>query len=164
MAANGHHMVTATVTAPGLRFSTQADVLVAHAIDFDTGTVDENPWLWDADHSQSNGVQNRFADGTAHFTYRFPFPSDTTSAHVTLTIDAEYLVQASSDGQNWTTVLREDQPITDGSNKGNQTIDLTPYLPRASNGAKPVYLKVSDSFPNDGWGGRVYHVTANIIE
>jgi Predicted glycosyl hydrolase len=164
MAADGHHMVTATVTAPGLRFSTQADVLVAHAIDFDTGTADETPWLWDADHSQSNGVQNRFADGTAHFTYRFPFPSDTTSAHVTLTIDAEYLVQASSDGQNWTTVLQENQPVTDGSNKGDQTIDLTPYLPPGSNGAKPVYLKVSDAFPDDGWGGRVYHVTANIIE
>jgi hypothetical protein len=27
-----------------------------------------------------------------------------------------------------------------------------------------VYLKVSDSFPNDGWGGRVYHVKANITE
>jgi predicted alpha-1,6-mannanase (GH76 family) len=164
LATDGHHMVTATVTAPGLRFSTQADVLVAHAIDFDTGTVDENPWLFDADGSQSNGVQNRFADGNAHFTYRFPFPSDTTSAHVTLTIDAEYLVQVSTDNQNWTTVLQEAQPVTDGSNKGDQTIDLTPYLGAASNGAKPVYLKVSDAFPNDGWGGRVYHVTANIVE
>lgn len=164
LATDGHHKVTAEVMAAGLHFSAQANVLVAHAIDFDTGTVDESPWLWDADHSQSNGVQNRFADGTAHFTYRFPFPSDTTSAHVTLTIDAEYLVQVSSDGQHWTTVLKEDRPITDGSNKGNQTVDLTPYLPRASNGAKPIYLKVSDAFPNDGWGGRVYHVTANIIE
>ena len=61
-----------------------------------------------ADGSQSNGVQNRFADGNAHFTYRFPFPADTTSAHVTLTIDAEYLVQASSDNEHWTTVLQED--------------------------------------------------------
>lgn len=163
-AADGHHTINATVMAAGLKFSTQADVLVAHAIDFDTGTVNENPWLWDPDHSQSNGVQNRFADGTAHFTYRFPFPSDTTSAHVTLTIDAEYLVQVSNDNQHWTTVLQEMQPVTDGSNKADQTIDLTPYLGAASNGAKPVYLKVSDAFPNDGWGGRVYHVTANIIE
>ncbi|MDQ6647031.1 MAG: glycoside hydrolase family 76, partial [Pseudomonadota bacterium] len=164
LATDGHHKVTADVLAIGLHFSAEADVLVAHTINFDTGTVDENPWLWDADHSQSNGVQNRFADGNAHFTYRFPFPSDTTSAHVTLTIDAEYLVQVSADGENWTTVLREDQPVTDGSNKGDRTIDLTPYLPPASNGAKPVYLKVSDAFPNDGWGGRVYHVRANIVE
>jgi len=163
-ATDGHHRVTANVQAAGLRFTTQADVLVAHRIDFDTGTVDENPWLFDPDHSQSNGVQNRFADGNAHFTYRLPFPSDTTSAQVTLTIDAEFLVQVSSDNENWTTVLKEDRPITDGSNKADRSIDLTPYLGSGADGSKPVYLKVSDSFPNDGWGGRVYHVTANIVQ
>jgi predicted alpha-1,6-mannanase (GH76 family) len=163
-ATDGHHMVTANLMAAGLHFTTQADVLVAHKIDFDTGTVDENPWLFDPDGSQSNGVQNRFADGNAHFTYRFPFPADTTSAQVTLTIDAEFLVQVSADNVHWTTVLQEDRPITDGSNKADRTIDLTPYLGTATDGAKPIYLKVSDSFPNDGWGGRVYHVTANFVE
>jgi len=164
LATDGHHMVTANLMAAGLRFTTQADVLVAHKIDFDTGTADETPWLFDPDGSQSNGVQNRFADGNAHFTYRFPFPADTTSAQVTLTIDAEFLVQVSVDNVHWTTVLQENQPITDGSNKADRSIDLTPYLGAATNGSKPVYLKVSDSFPNDGWGGRVYHVTANIVE
>jgi hypothetical protein len=164
LATDGHHKVTADVMAAGLRFSAEADVLVAHTVNFDTGTVDENPWLWDPDHSQSNGVQNRFADGSAHFTYRFPFPSDTTSAHVTLTIDAEYVVQASADGEHWATVLKEDRRITDGSNKADRTIDLTPYLGAGSDGSKPVYLKVSDAFPDDGWGGRVYHLTANITE
>jgi len=163
-AADGHHGVSANVSAAGLRFSTQADVLIAHAINFDTGTVDENPWLFDPDGSQSNGVQNRFADGNAHFTYRFPLPADTVSAQVTLTIDAEFLVQVSADNVHWTTVLQETRPITDGSNKADRTIDLTPYLGAATNGAKPVYLKVSDAFPNDGWGGRVYHVTANIVQ
>lgn len=163
-ATDGHHMVTVYLKAAGLRFTTQADVLVAHAIDFDTGTVDENPWLFDAGGSQSNGVQNRFADGNAHFTYRFPFPADTSAAHVTLTIDAEFLVQVSQDNANWTTVLQESQPVTDGSNKADRSIDLTPFLGAAVDGSKPVYLKVSDAFPNDGWGGRVYHVTANIVE
>jgi predicted alpha-1,6-mannanase (GH76 family) len=163
-ASDGHHVITASVVAPGLRFTTQADVLVAHTIDFDTGTVDESPWLFDAGGSQSNGVQNRFADGNAHFTYRFPLPADTTSAHVTLTIDAEFLVQASPDNVHWTTVLQEAQPVTDGSNKADRTIDLTPYLGVEADGSKPVYLKVSDAFPNDGWGGRVYHVTAAIAE
>jgi len=163
-ATDGHHMVTANVTAAGLYFNTQADVLVAHKIDFDTGTVDEVPWLFDPDGSQSNGVQNRFADGNAHFTYRFPLPADTTSAQVTLTIDAEFVVQVSNDNAHWTTVLQETRRITDGSNKADRTIDLTPYLGAASNGARPVYVKVSDAFPDDGWGGRVYHVTANIVE
>lgn len=163
-ATDGHHTVTANAFAAGLRFTAQADVLVAHSVDFDTGTAGELPWLFDPDHSQSNGVQNRFADGNAHFTYRFPFPADTVSASVTLTIDAEFVVQVSSDNENWTTVLKEDRPITDGSNKADRSIDLTPYLGSGADGAKPVYLKVSDSFPNDGWGGRVYHVTANIVQ
>ena len=163
-ASDGHHLVTANLMAAGLRFTTQADVLVAHAIDFDTGTVDENPWLFDPDGSQSNGVQNRFADGSAHYTYRFPFPADTTSAQVILTIDAEFLVQVSSDNQHWTTVLQETRRITDGSNKASRSIDLTPYLGAVINGARPIYLKVSDSFPDDGWGGRVYHVAANITQ
>ena len=163
-ATDGHHMVTANVAAAGMNFTTQADVLVAHKIDFDTGTVDETPWLFDPDGSQSNGVQNRFADGNAHFTYRFPFPADTTSAQVTLTIDNEFLVQVSIDNEHWTTVLQQSQPITDGSNKADRTIDLTPYLGAAADGSKPVYLKVSDAFPDDGWGGRVYHVKANIVE
>lgn len=163
-ATDGHHTVTADVSGAGLRFSTEADVLVAHAIDFDTGTVDENPWLYDADGSQSNGAQNRFADGTAHFTYRFPLPADTTSAQVTLTIDAEYLVQVSIDNVNWSTVLKENNPVTDGSNKGDQRIDVTPFLPAATDGARTLYMKVSDALPADGWGGRVYHVKADLVQ
>ncbi|PXV54051.1 Glycosyl hydrolase family 76 [Dyella jiangningensis] len=163
-ATDGHHMLTANLAAAGLSFTTQADVLIAHSIDFDTGTINETPWLFDPDGSQSNGVQNRFADGSAHFTYRFPLPADTSSAQVTLTIDNEFLVQVSNDNANWTTVLQQAQPLTDGSNKADRTIDLTPYLGPASNGARPVYVKVSDAFPNDGWGGRVYHVKAAIVE
>ena len=163
-ATDGHHLVTANLMAAGLRFTTQADVLVAHKIDFDTGTVDENPWLFDPDGSQSNGVQNRFADGNTHFTYRLPFPADTTAANVTLTIDAEFLVQVSNDNQHWTTVLQETRRITDGSNKADRSIDLTPYLGPAANGARPIYVRVSDAFPDDGWGGRVYHVAATIVE
>ena len=162
--ADGHYTLSAYVAGAGLGFAAQADVLVAHKIDFDTGTADELPWLFDPDGSQSNGVQNRFADGHAHFTYRFPLPADTSSAQVTLTIDNEFLVQVSTDNQHWTTVLQETQPVTDGSNKADRSIDLTPYLGVAIDGAKPVYLKVSDAFPDDGWGGRVYHVVANIIQ
>ncbi|NII11129.1 glycoside hydrolase family 76 protein [Oleiagrimonas sp. C23AA] len=163
-AADGHHMVSVDVKAAGLDFTAQADVLIAHDVEFDTGTAAERPWLWDADGSQSNGVQNRFADGGSHFTYRFPFPADTTAAQVTLTIDAEYLVQVSSDGQHWTTLREESQRVTDGSNKTDMTLDLTPYLQADGSGAKPVYVKVSDAFPDDGWGGRVYHVSANFVE
>ncbi len=154
---DGHYAVTATVTAAaGLRFEATADILISHTIDFDTGTAAEDPWLWDADGSQSNGPQNRFADNDHYFVYRFPLPSDTTTAQATLTIDNEFLVQASPDGKQWTPVLTEVQQIHDGSNKADRTIDLSPYL----GPDKAVYVRVSDSFPADGWGGRVYHLSA----
>jgi predicted alpha-1,6-mannanase (GH76 family) len=154
--ADGLHSVTATATSGSLSFSTRSDFLIAHTADFDTGTAAETPWLFDADGSQSNGVQNRFADGHSYFVYRFPFPSDTTSASATLTIDNEFVVQVSGDGQTWTTVATETNPYHDGQNKAARTFDLTPYL----GPDKAGYVRVSDSFPDDGWGGRVYHVTA----
>jgi len=160
-APDGNYAVTAQVTAaPHLSFTATADVLVAHSIDFGTGTAAETPWLWDADGSQINGSQDRFADGTNYFVYRFPFPADTTSAQVVLTIGQEYLVQVSSDGTNWTTVLTEDQQIHDTSNLAPQTIDVTPYLGQS----KTVYVRVGDSFPSDGWGGLVSHVSAPFTE
>ena len=55
-----------------------------------------------------------------------------------------------------TTVLTETRQLHDGENKADQTIDLTPYL----GPDKAAYVRVSDSFPTDGWGGRVYHVSA----
>jgi predicted alpha-1,6-mannanase (GH76 family) len=155
--ADGRYPVTVRATSgPLLAFSTQAEILVARTVDFDTGTAAELPWLFDAGGSQSNGVQNRFADGNAYFVYRFPFPSGTTAATATLTLDNEYAVDVSGDGRQWTTVARETQHAHDGQNKAARTFDLTPYL--ASD--KAAYVRVSDSFPDEGWGGRLYHLSA----
>jgi hypothetical protein len=110
--------------------------------------------LWDADSSQIDGGGNRFADNDHYFVYRFPLPADTTAGTVTLSIDNEFLVQASSDGQHWTTVLTETREIRDGSNKADRTVDIAPFLGTD----KTVYIRVADSFPQDGWGGRVSHV------
>ncbi|GAA4212601.1 glycoside hydrolase family 76 protein [Actinocatenispora rupis] len=157
-AADGHHTVNATVGAdPDLSFQATADILVTHTIDFDTGTPAEQTWIADADGSQSNGVQNRFADNDHYIVYRFPLPADTAHASVTLAIDNEFLVQAGPDGTSWSTVLREDREIHDGSNRADRTVDLTPYL----GPDKAVYVRVADSFPQDGWGGRVAHVSVS---
>ncbi|WP_210414703.1 glycoside hydrolase family 76 protein [Microlunatus elymi] len=155
--ADGHYTVTVEVSAGhGLSFTAQTDVLIASKIDFDAGTAAETPWLYDADGSQSNQAGSRFADGNSHFSYRFPFPADSASAKATLDIDNEYTIEASADGKTWTALAKEDQQIHDGENRAEHTVDLTPYLGID----KVVYLRVGDSFPNDGWGGRMYHLTA----
>ncbi|MGC4942099.1 glycoside hydrolase family 76 protein [Kribbella sp. DT2] len=155
--AAGRYPVTVKATSgPQLAFSTQAEILVARTVDFDTGTAAELPWLSDAGGSQSNGVQNRFADGNAYFVYRFPFPSGTTAASATLTLDNEYVVDVSGDGRQWTTVARETRHIHDSSNKAAHTVDLTPHL----GPDKTAYVRIADSFPDEGWGGRLYHLSA----
>lgn len=156
--ADGRYPVTVKATSgPLLAFSTQAEILVARTVDFDTGTPAELPWLFDAGGSQSNGVQNRFADGNAYFVYRFPFPSGTSAASATLTLDNEYVVDVSGDGRQWTTVARETEHAHDGQNKATRTFDLTPYL----GPDKAAYVRISDSFPDEGWGGRLYHLSAS---
>ncbi len=57
-------------------------------------------------------------------------------------------------------MLTENRQEQDGNNKAARTIDLSSHL-----GAdKAAYVRVADSFPQDGWGGRVYHVSADYTE
>ncbi len=155
---DGSYPVTVTVSArSGLRYTAHAEILVAGTVEFDAGSPQEIPWLWDAGGSGFSGGGSRYADGESYFVYRFPFPAGTTSAEAVVTIDNQYVVDVGPDGESWTNVLTEDEQIRDGSNRADHTIDLTPHL-----GAdKAVYLRVSDAFPEDGWGGGVYHLSAS---
>jgi len=154
---DGSYPLTVTVTSrPGLTWTTRATVQVASVVDFDAGSTQEVAWLWDAGGSGLSQAGSRFADGTSRFVYRFPFPAETTAAEATLTVDNQYVVALSGDGEDWTVVLEEDEEIRDGSNRADHTLDLTPYL----GDDKAVYVRVTDAFPADGWGGGVYHVTA----
>ncbi|MGJ6979467.1 hypothetical protein ACSDQ9_02890 [Aestuariimicrobium soli] len=156
----GDYVVAVVASSRALSWKAVTHVLVARHADFDTGTDDEAPWLFDNHGSGSNGPKNRFADGEAHYTWRFPLPADTTGAKLDLHINNQFVVQVSSDNATWTTVLRETEQIRDASNDAVRTLDLTPYL-AATDGTTPrtVYVKVSDAFPDDGWGGQTSHVT-----
>ncbi|ATO85562.1 hypothetical protein ACWT_6147 [Actinoplanes sp. SE50] len=98
-----------------------------------------------------DGSQARYADGTTSFTYKFTLPADTTGASVNIDIDNQFLVETSSDNSTWTKILEETRDIRDGSNRAVRTLDLTPAL----GAGKTVYLRVRDSQPANGWGGRV---------
>jgi len=80
--------------------------------------------------------------------YRFDLPADVTGGTLSLDIGNQFLVQASTDGQSWSTVLREDREIRDLSNRAWRDLDLSALR----GGGRTVYLRVADSFPADGWG------------
>jgi hypothetical protein len=135
--------------------------VIGDTIEFTPGTAAETPWLVDADGSQLDGEihngRGRFADNGSRFTYRFDLPADVIGGTLTLEIGNEYLVEVSTDGQQWRTVLREDRQIHDLSNLGDpmQTLDLNDL--RA--GGRTLYVRVGDSKTDDGWGGWLGHLT-----
>lgn len=156
----GDYTVEAVATTPGAKpVRAVATIQVTDSIEFDTGTKEETRWLFDADSSQFDG-DNRYADNDHYFTYRFPLPAETSKATATLDIDNQFRVEVSSDGENWTEVLVEEREIHDGENRAERTVDLAPFLGEGNG----VYLKVSDSFPEDGWGGRVKHVAVTMSD
>lgn len=58
---------------------------------------------------------------------------------------------------NWASfveVIREEQPIRDGSNRQVYEVDLSSFA-----GGDMLYLRMQDSQPADGWGGAVHQVT-----
>lgn len=123
-------------------------------IEFNTNTAEETRWLYESNGSRISDVGHRYVDGTASFTYRFPFPEGTHTAEATLNLDNQFLVEISNDGETWTEVLREEEEVRDASNVGRRTFDMSPAL--GDDGV--VYMRVSDSFPNDGWGARLNYV------
>ena len=127
--------------------------VVGDVVEFTPGTAAEEPWLFDPGASQLDGEvydgRARFADNDRYFVYRFDIGDDVTGGPLRLDLQAEYLVQVSSDGQSWRTVLEETRRITDGSNRGWQELNLSEL---ASPG-ETLYPRIADSFPEDGWGG-----------
>ncbi|MCG7311319.1 GxGYxYP domain-containing protein, partial [Brachybacterium sp. ACRRE] len=61
------------------------------------------------------------------------------------------------DGVEWTELLREKERVTDSSNLGTQTVDLAGQV-----GDGEVFVRLSDSFPEDGWGPALHHATLTV--
>jgi predicted alpha-1,2-mannosidase len=152
----GDYAVQAVVTSKrGTGAASGAIHVTGDVISFTPFTSAETPWLFDADGSQSDGSvfdgHARFADGNSHFTYRFELPSDLTGGTLTLDIGNQYLVQVSPDNQTWTTVLEATGLTGDTGlmNRAERSLDLNDLRGEG----RTLYVRISDSYPPDGWGG-----------
>lgn len=56
--------------------------------------------------------------------------------------------------RTWDTLLKANSSVTDASNNGTYTVDLSRFI----NSSNTVYVNISDAFPEDGYGPSVYHV------
>ena len=145
--------------AQGTARATTTVQVIGDTIEFTPGTDAEKPWLVDPDGSQLDGAihdgNGRFADNGSHFTYRFDIPAGVTGGKLTLEIGNEYLVSVSSDDQTYREVLRESNEEHDLNNLDPpHELDLNTLL----GGSRTLYLRIGDSFPQDGWGGWLGHL------
>ena len=53
-------------------------------------------------------------------------------------------------------MLTEQREIRDLSNLADRTLDLADL---SAAGGKPLFVRIEDSFPTDGWGGWLGHLT-----
>jgi hypothetical protein len=153
----GTYPIEFTATASGTSAKASANVnVVGDVVEFTPGTDAEEPWLVDAGGSQLNGEaydgRARFADNERYFVYRFPIREDATGGTLGLDIGNQFLVQVSSDGASWRTVLRETQEIRDLSNRDEDEWRELDVNDLAEPG-ETLYVRIADSFPSDGWGG-----------
>jgi len=152
----GDYAVQAVVTSKrGTGAASGAIHVTGDVIKFTPFTSAEEPWLFDADGSQSDGSvfdgHARFADGGNHFTYRFDLPSDVTGGLLTLDIGNQYLVEVSPDNQTWRIVLEYmGEPGDTGlMNRAERALDLNDLR----GVSRTLYVRISDKYPLDGWGG-----------
>ena len=154
------YTVRATARAEqGTARATTTIQVIGDTIEFTPGTDAEKPWLVDPDGSQLDGAihdgNGRFADNGSHFTYRFDIPAGVTGGKLTLEIGNEYLVSVSSDDQTYREVLRETSEEHDLNNLDPpHELDLNTLL----GGSRTLYVRIGDSFPQDGWGGWLGHL------
>ncbi len=146
----------------GTARATTSIQVIGDTIEFTPGTDAEKPWLSDPDGSQLDGAihngHGRFADNGSHFTYRFDIPAAVTGGTLTLEIGNEFLVSVSPDDQSWRTVLEEPTQEHDLRNLESRTLDLN----ELRGTSRTLYVRVGDSFPQDGWGGWLGHLTLEL--
>jgi predicted alpha-1,2-mannosidase len=152
----GDYAVQAVVTSKrGTGAAAGAIHVTGDVIEFTPFTPAEEPWLFEAGGSQSDGSvfdgHARFADGGAHFTYRFALPGDVTGGTLTLDIGNQYFVEVSPDNQTWRLVLEYmGMPGDTGlTNRAERSLDLNDLRGTSST----LYVRISDKYPEDGWGG-----------
>lgn len=115
------------------------------------GQEPETLFLWkdvgsvisDFNEAGNSDWDARFADGSNYWIYRFSIPW-ANSAKLHLQLGNGFLVQVSSDAQNWTTVL-ESSTSDAASGTAWYTVDVSDFLPL-------IYVRFMDNNQGDGFG------------
>ena len=97
----------------------------------------------------------RFADLSQAFIYRIPILKGADSVSIEIEIANRFLVDESSDNENWVTLFREEEDIFNGENVQTHIIELTQDQLKE----QFYFLRMSCRNPESGWGGMMYPFT-----
>nr|WSX74495.1 GH92 family glycosyl hydrolase [Streptomyces sp. NBC_00899] len=155
-AVPGTQHIAVTASWTGWTVSGQGNAqVVGDVTEIEPNTDSEHDVLVADDGSQITGDGAgwaRYTDNDTSFTYRLPVPAG-SRGKVTLDIANQFQVEASTDGSHWTTVLREPDPVIFQSNRDRRALDIADLRQQAGGDGSGLYLRFSDSRPEDGWGG-----------
>jgi len=89
---------------------------------FDVGTTNETPYLYANSGSGPDNRGHRYADGTGYLTYRFPFPTNTSSAKLTLDLANNFVVSLRGPGDP---VITYDSFVPFTAAESNHIVELS---------------------------------------
>ena len=124
---------------------------------FTVGTASEEPFIVEAG-SINDAKSVRFADGNNKIVYKYDLTrtENLESAAWSVGIQGQYVVSASTDGQNWVEVLRWDNE--EGGEHGptsavSKLIDLKGL--DLTGKVEAIYIMITDADTSNAWGGAV---------
>ena len=120
-----------------------------------TNKANENadaPFVWR--NTSTTAADLKFCDYDSELIYRFNLKAY-PDAVVALEIMQNYLVQVSTDGENWKTIQNYIEvngvAIKDSRNAAVLAVDSTKYAA----GADAMYVRLANANPSAGWGGAI---------
>ena len=102
----------------------------------------------------------RYTEGDAELVYRFDI-SDYQSSLFALSLCSNYLIEASPDGENWTTVVdfSAESPVRAvASNPATRVIN-----PADFDITDEIYIRMRNTDPAGGWGGTLSQITVQYL-
>lgn len=123
---------------------------------FLVSTASEQSYLLLNDRS-SFTYGKRFSDNDRSFAYGYTIYDFTklTELTWTATVGQQLHLSVSTDGESWTDVYLYNNEQAQGLPMAERSYDLLPLIDRTSTEPGKVYIRVTDSSVEDGWGGAV---------
>ena len=127
--------------------------VVGDVIEFTPSRPTEEPWLFDAGGSQLDGASTtaaRFADNERYFVYRFEIGDDVTGGTLRLLLHGGV---PRAGVQRRRRAGRRCWRRRGGSPTARTTTGASSTSTTLADPGETLYLRIADSFPDDGWGG-----------